>query len=127
VLLGLLAVVSGGPLGDGRLAAVGPSPWQVCLVSALELGIAAAVTAGAVNFLALRRAGALTEPAQPVRAAALAPDSTGPDDIGPDEAGHVIYLDRWAGEEPQDQEPAPPGPSAVPWQRDPAPDTPSGG
>jgi hypothetical protein len=113
VLLGLLAGASGGPLGDGRLAAVGPSPWQVCLVSALELGIAAAVTAGAVNFLALRRAGALTEPARPVR-------------TGPDGVGHVIYLNRWAGEEPLDAEPAPPGPSAVPWQRDPAPDPPSG-
>jgi hypothetical protein len=127
VLLGLLAVVSGGPLGDGRLAAVGPSPWQVCLVSALELGIAAAVTAGAVNFLALRRAGALTERAQPVRVATPARDkSTGPDDIDPDDEGHVIYLNRWAGEEPPDTEPAPPGPSAVPWQRGWAPDPPSG-
>jgi len=126
VLLGLLAGVSGGPLGDGRLAAVGPSPWQVCLVSALELGIAAAVTAGAVNFLALRRAGALTEPARPVLAAGPAPDNTGRDDSGPDD-GHVIYLNRWAREEPLDAEPAPPGPSAVPWQRDPAPDPPSGG
>jgi hypothetical protein len=104
VLLGLLAVVSGGPLGDGRLAAVGPSPWQVFLVSALELGIAAAVTAGAVNFLALRRAGALTAAARPVR----------PRAAGPDDAGHVIYLDRWAGEDPSGQDPSPPGPSAVP-------------
>ena len=104
LLLGLLAVVSGGPLGDGRLAAVGPSPWQVCLVSAFQLGIAAAVTAGLVNYVALRRAGALTAPAQPVRA--LGAD--------PDETGHVIYLDRWAGEESSAQDPRPPGPAAVP-------------
>ncbi len=109
VLLGLLAVVSGGPLGDGRLSAVGPSPWQVCLVSALELGIAAAVTAGAVNYLALRRAGALTAAAHSALPAAADRGDTGPDDTG-----HVIYLDRWAGEEPPDQHPGPPGPSAVP-------------
>jgi hypothetical protein len=60
VLLGLLAAASGGPLGDGRLAAVGPSGWQVGIVSALEIGIAAAATAGVANYLALRRAGALT-------------------------------------------------------------------
>jgi len=103
-LLGLLALVSGGPLGDGRLAAVGPSPWQVFLVSALELGIAAAVTAGVLNYVALRRAGALTGEAEPVR----------PAGAGPDDAGHVIYLDRWAGDEPSDQHPGPPGPAAVP-------------
>jgi Family of unknown function (DUF6350) len=119
VLLGLLAAVSGGPLGNGRLAAVGPSPWQVGLVSALELGIAAAVTAGVVNYLALRRAGALTEPAPPAR-----PMAADPGDTGPDVTGHVIYLDRWAGEEPPDLDP-PPGPSTVPKQRDWAPDSPS--
>ena len=48
------------PLGDGRLAAVGPSPWQVGAVSALEIGVAAAVAAGAANYLVLRRAGALS-------------------------------------------------------------------
>ena len=120
MLLGLLAVVSGGPLGDGRLAAVGPSPWQVCLVSALELGIAAAVTAGVVNYVALRRTGALAETAQPVRSAAASPD-----DAHSHDAGHVIYLNRWAGEEAPDQDP-PPGPSAVPKQREWMPDPRSG-
>lgn len=114
VLLGLLALVSGGPLGDGRLAAVGPSPWQVGVVSALQLGVAAAVTAGVVNYLALRRDGALTAPLQPTLPTLAGPAATGPDDTEPDDTGHVIYLDRWAGEESSLQDPSPPGPSAVP-------------
>jgi hypothetical protein len=43
--LGVLAWLSGGPLGDGRLATVGPSPWQVGGAAALELALVAAVTA----------------------------------------------------------------------------------
>jgi hypothetical protein len=46
--LALLAYLSGGPLGGGRLADVGPSPWQVGLAVALEVGLTAAVTAAAV-------------------------------------------------------------------------------
>ena len=114
VLLGLLALVSGGPLGDGRLAAVGPSPWQVGLVSALQLGVAAAVTAGAVNYLRLRRAGALITAFQPAQPAPAGPAMAGRDGPEPDDTGHVIYLDRWAGEEPSAQDASPPGPSAVP-------------
>jgi len=110
VLLGVLAVVSGGPLGDGRLAAVGPSPWQVCLVSALELGIAAAITAGVVNYVALRRAGTLTAGTQPAASAGTTPAAP----EGPEGGAHVIYLDRWAGEESAGHNPGPPGPSAVP-------------
>jgi len=114
VLLGLLAAASGGPLGDGRLAAVGPSPWQVCLVSALEIGIAAAVTAGTLNYLAIRRGGALTR-AQPAPSAmATLAEVTAADHTSPDDSGHVIYLDRWAGEEPSGDYPVPPGPAALP-------------
>jgi len=40
-----LAYVSGGPLGEGRLADVGPSPWQLGLAVLLEVGIPAAATA----------------------------------------------------------------------------------
>lgn len=48
VLLGIAAYLAGGPLGDGRLAAVGPSPWRVALVSAVEITLFAVVgTAGA--------------------------------------------------------------------------------
>jgi hypothetical protein len=43
--VGLLAALAGGPLGGGRLAAVGPSPWQVALAGAGELAATAAVTA----------------------------------------------------------------------------------
>lgn len=45
-VLGVLAAFAGGPLGNGRLTAVGPSAWQVLVVGMLELGIAAAVSAG---------------------------------------------------------------------------------
>ncbi len=48
VVVALACWASGGPLGGGRLAAVGPSPWQVGLAVALELGVAAAATAALV-------------------------------------------------------------------------------
>jgi hypothetical protein len=105
-LLGLLAAASGGPLGDGRLAAVGPSPWQVGAVSALEIGVAAAVTAGAVNYFALRRAGALSAVTEPGGAPPARADQA--------ETGHVIYLDPWAGDPPQGSGRSPGGPSALP-------------
>ncbi len=56
VLAGLLAAFSGGPLGDGRLANVGPSGWQVALVAMLQIGVTAALTAAAANWLLFRRA-----------------------------------------------------------------------
>ena len=43
--LTLLAALSGGSLGGGYLAAVGPSPWRVLLALVLELGGPAALTA----------------------------------------------------------------------------------
>lgn len=42
LVLGVLGWLSGGPLGAGRLADVGPSPWRVGLAVALETGAAAA-------------------------------------------------------------------------------------
>lgn len=56
-VVGVLAALAGGPLGSGRLAAVGPSGWQVGLVAILEMGVTAAVAAGAANWLGLRRGG----------------------------------------------------------------------
>ena len=116
-LLGLLAAASGGPLGDGRLAAVGPSPWQVGTVSALEIGVAAAVAAGAANYVTLRRAGALSRRTQPVAADA---DASRADVSRADvsrldatQPGHVIYLDPWAGETPRSARSAR-GPSSLP-------------
>jgi hypothetical protein len=55
-LAGLGAAFAGGPLGDGRLASVGPSGFQVGLVAVLEIGITAALAAAAANWLILRRA-----------------------------------------------------------------------
>jgi hypothetical protein len=94
--LGAAAAVAGGPLGDGRLTAVGPSGWQVGVVAALEVGVAAAVTAGVVNWRRLR-ATARPVPARqdepaPLEAAALPGRGQGAADDG-----HTIYLDPWAG------------------------------
>jgi hypothetical protein len=90
--LGLLAAFSGGPLGDGRLAAVGPSGWQVGLVSAVEIGVAAAVSAGAANYMTLRRAAV---DSSATRGAAVRHRGFGTDAA---EAGHVIYLRPGTGE-----------------------------
>ncbi|TDD27877.1 hypothetical protein E1287_33735 [Actinomadura sp. KC06] len=51
----LLSALSGGPLGDGRMATVGPSAWQVGLLAALEVGISAAIAAWVANWMVLRR------------------------------------------------------------------------
>ena len=56
LLAGLAAAFAGGPLGNGRLASVGPSGFQVGLVAILELGITAALSAAGTNWLILRRA-----------------------------------------------------------------------
>ena len=54
-LAGLAAAFAGGPLGNGRLSAVGPSGFQVGLVAILEIGIMAALAAAIANWLLLRR------------------------------------------------------------------------
>ncbi|QKW40937.1 hypothetical protein HUT06_38430 [Actinomadura sp. NAK00032] len=51
----LLSALSGGPLGGGRMATVGPSAWQVGLLAALEVGISAAIAAWVANWMVLRR------------------------------------------------------------------------
>ncbi|MEO3828430.1 DUF6350 family protein [Actinomadura sp. B10D3] len=51
----LLSALSGGPLGGGRMATVGPSAWQVGLMAALEVGISAALAAWVANWMVLRR------------------------------------------------------------------------
>jgi Family of unknown function (DUF6350) len=127
--LGMAAAFSGGPLGNERLAAVGPSPWQVALVAALEIGIAAAVTAGTANWWYVRKRwpeGRLTggseqdrpvgEPVVPAPRWASGGEYP-PQYAGEAGAGHTIYLNRWADD--QDEAPAPPrpgGPSALPPQ-----------
>jgi hypothetical protein len=50
-----LAALSGGPLGGGRMAVMGPSAWQVGLLAALEVGVSAAIAAWVANWRLLRR------------------------------------------------------------------------
>ncbi len=110
--LGIGAAFAGGPLGNGRLAAVGPSPWQVAAVAALEVGIAAAITAGLVNWWYVRTrwdawAGQpAVRPGKPERPSGQSrrpgdgrPWTASPMTDADDEHGHVIYVDRWAGDE----------------------------
>ncbi|GAB3798739.1 cell division protein PerM [Micromonospora zhanjiangensis] len=52
VLLGLAALVSGGSLGAGRLARIGPVSWQVALVAALVVAVGAMIGAAAVRAFA---------------------------------------------------------------------------
>jgi Family of unknown function (DUF6350) len=94
--MGVAAAFAGGPLGGARLAAIGPSGWQVGLVTTLEVGVAAAICAGFANWFAVGR-GPIDAAPPPVRpagdAAAPAPDD-----------GHRIYVDPWAetGDAPED-------------------------
>lgn len=52
---GLVAALAGGPLGSGRLAAVGPSPWRVGLAAGVELALAGGLTAVLATRHAARR------------------------------------------------------------------------
>jgi Family of unknown function (DUF6350) len=90
--LTVLAWFAGGPLGSGRLTSVGPSPWQVGVVCALEVGVAAAISAGMANWLRHR-----TSPPAAAAVVAVRPQA-GPlvEDSRPGEDGHVIYLNPWA-------------------------------
>jgi hypothetical protein len=117
-VIGALAAFAGGPLGDGRLSVVGPSGWQVAAVATLEVGVAAAVSAGLANWLSLRRAASRRAAGQagpPSPSGSVSPSGSGslsgsPLPPGPrspsagsvpttePDGAHTIYLDRWAGE-----------------------------
>jgi hypothetical protein len=108
VLAGLAAAFSGGSLGDGRLAAVGPSGFQVGLVAILEIGVTAALSAAAANWIILRRAtpgGHGGTEAPHIRGV---PGGRPPGPTLVDESdnadGHRIYLDPWAAAEDGDGE-----------------------
>src|SRR5262249_1833349 len=119
VVTGVLAAFSGGPLGSGRLAMVGPSGWQAGLVATLEVGGPAAVAAGIANWLRLRpEPGLAAAPAAAIASAPVAARSgagTGSGDDGHD--GHRIFVDPWADDDEAWQDTgrrAPPGPSELP-------------
>jgi uncharacterized protein DUF6350 len=73
-VVAVLAALSGGPLGGGRLATMGPSPWQVGLLATLEVGVSAAIAAWASNWALLRAqpAGRVTRTKTPGAAVAAA-------------------------------------------------------
>ena len=110
-LAGLGAAFAGGPLGDGRLSAVGPSGFQVGLVAILEIGVTAALVAAAANWLILRRAtrrrtgpggdGGMESPHERGVPGDRLPGPTLVDETD-DAAGHRIYLNPWAAEERDD-------------------------
>ncbi|MGN9891301.1 cell division protein PerM [Micromonospora sp. L31] len=52
LLAGLAAAASGGPLGGGRLAEIGPVPWQVAAVSTAVVTVGALLGAAAARVLA---------------------------------------------------------------------------
>ena len=99
LVTGLAAAFAGGPLGDGRLTAVGPSGLQVGLVAVLEIGVTAALAAGAANWLILRRASRRAAR----RAEEVVPVMTDPSvvDESDDLDGHRIYVNPWAEEPPE--------------------------
>jgi len=131
-LAGLAAAFAGGPLGDGRLSAVGPSGFQVGLVAILEIGIMAALAAAIANWLLLRRTsrrGRAAQQAEEAKGAewvwggrgglegtVFAQNLGGPRGSSPGEStvppgqhdetddagGHRIYLNPWAAGEQDD-------------------------
>ena len=105
LVLGVVAAFAGGPLGNGRLSAVGPSAWQVAAVGALEVGIAAAVSAGAARWWSGRGRGS-EAPADEEPSPVSQASSAGDDD------GHVIFIDQWAAEQEPPRRPR--GPSSLP-------------
>jgi hypothetical protein len=108
-LAGLAAAFAGGPLGDGRLARVGPSGWQVGLVAVLEIGVTAALTAAAANWLTFRRKIPRNSPAPDTepsdRPAELAGVRFGVIDENDDADGHRIYLNPWADKAEEEEDP----------------------
>src|SRR5260370_21779528 len=102
-MAGMAAAYAGGRCGDGRLATVGPSGWQVGLVAMLQIGVTAALTAAAANWLILRRTTPRRPRSRPHEEAPHAPEPApaagipaGVIDETDDAGGHRIYLNPWA-------------------------------
>ena len=102
-VVGLAARFSGGPLGAGRLASVGPSSGEVALVALLEVGVPAALAAGAANWLIIRRhvrrlAAARTFPPGPPSSRVSGPLPALIVNEADDAGGHRIHVNPWADE-----------------------------
>jgi Family of unknown function (DUF6350) len=117
VIIGFGAKFSGGPLGAGRLASVGPAGGEVGLVAVLEVGVTAALVAGAANWLIIRhhirrlnalqavQSGNIQMSDQqsgrggPVPARVSAPQAALIVDETDDAGGHRIHVNPWADDE----------------------------
>jgi len=104
VVIGIAAKLSGGPLGAGRLASVGPTGLEAGVVALLEVGVTAALVAGAANWLILRthiRRLSAVAPRDRVGGTADRVSSPMPKlviDDTDNAGGHRIYVDPWAAE-----------------------------
>ena len=109
LLARLAAAFAGGPLGNGRLASVGPSGFQVGLVAILELGITAAhPRPRRTGSYCVPGAGGVWGERVPPRIGGLRGDQgfAPPDQMPPgqhdetdDAHGHRIYVNPWAADE----------------------------
>jgi hypothetical protein len=113
VVIGVCAKFSGGSLGAGRLASVGPAGGEVGLVAVLEVGVTAALVAGAANWLIIRHhvrrltaqaaesgnirvSGIPARIGGPVPARVSAPQPALIIDETDDAGGHRIHVNPWA-------------------------------
>ncbi len=109
VVIGFGAKFSGGPLGAGRLASVGPAGGEVGLVAVLEVGVTAALVAGAANWLIIRHHIRRITQAQAresgnIRMSGPQARISGPlpaliVDETDDAGGHRIHVNPWADEQ----------------------------
>jgi hypothetical protein len=113
VVVGFGAKFAGGPLGAGRLASVGPAGGEVGLVAVLEVGVTAALVAGAANWLIIRYhirrltigqvdesgiSGAQARHSGPMPARVSGPLPALIIDETDDAGGHRIHVNPWADE-----------------------------
>ena len=105
LVTGVLAAFAGGPLGGARLSAIGPSGWQVWLVTTLEVGVAAAAAAGIANWFAAGRG-----PIEDLPPGSGGGTTTANAEVSATPGGddHRIYMDPWAESDPEPDGDAPP-------------------
>jgi len=117
VVIGFAAKFSGGPLGAGNLASVGPAGAEVGVVAVLEVGVTAALVAGAANWLIIRHhirrlsslqvqesgnirtGGPQARFSGPMQARVSGPLPALIIDETDDAGGHRIHVNPWAEEE----------------------------